>query len=86
LDTIKTRLIARSSLADISHFQKNNVASLTTYLGIARGYASILIGNVCHIALGRDSLVLAAGLEGLLKTWIDMSKINKQMGNAKGDF
>jgi hypothetical protein len=59
---------------------------LTTYLGIARGYGSILIGNLCHLIIGKESLVVAAGVEGLLKTWIDMSKISKQMGNAKGDI
>lgn len=36
--------------------------------------------------MGRESVVLAAGLEGFLKTWIDMSKISKQMGNSKGDM
>jgi len=45
-----------------------------------------MIGNLCHLAIGRDNFVLAAGLEGLLKTWIDMSKISKQMGNEKGDL
>lgn len=85
-DTIKTRLIAKSQFSDIARFSQNNVAELTTYMGIARGYGAVMIGNLCHLTVGRESLVLAAGLEGFLKTWIDMSKISKQMGNAKGDL
>lgn len=59
---------------------------MTTYKGIMMGYASIMVGNMCHIAIGRENLLLGAIVEGLLKTWIDMSKISKQMGNLKGDF
>lgn len=51
-----------------------------------RGYGAIMIGNLCHLALGKESLLLAASAEGILKTWVDMSKISKQMGNQKGDF
>lgn len=86
IDTIKTRMIAKSKVADTAWFQKNNVSELPTYMGIARGYGSILIGNLCHLIVGRESLVAAAGLEGFLKTWIDMSKISKQMGNISGDM
>lgn len=31
-------------------------------------------------------MIVAAAAEGVLKTWIDMSKISKQMGNIKGDI
>lgn len=66
---------------DIAKFSENRTGDLTTYLGIVRGYGSLLIGNLCHLTIGRESLVLAAFFEGVLKTWIDMSKISKQMGN-----
>lgn len=74
-------MISRNRLMDVARFDANRTGDLTTYLGIFRGYGSILIGNLCHLTIGRESIVLAAGLEGLLKTWVDMSKISKQMGN-----
>lgn len=86
LDTIKTRMISRNPLADVARFDYNRAGELTTYLGIVRGYGSILIGNLCHLTIGRENLILAATIEGVLKTWIDMSKISKQMGNPKGDL
>lgn len=86
LDTLKTRLISRSLVSDLAYFDRNKVAELSLYTGILRGYGSMLIGNLCHLTIGRESLVLSAVAEGLLKTWIDMSKISKQMGNIKGDF
>ena len=48
-DTIKTRLISRSQFSDLARFQQNNVANLTTYMGIARGYGSVLILSLIHI-------------------------------------
>jgi len=79
-------MISRNPLSDIAKFDHNKAGDLTTYLGIMRGYSSILIGNLCHLTIGKENLILAATMEGLLKTWIDMSKISKQMGNAKGDL
>ena len=51
-----------------------------------RGFGSVMIGNLCHLAIGQQNLLLGAAAEGVLKTWIDMSKISKQMGNEKGDL
>lgn len=55
-------MIAQSKFSDVARFQANRVGDLTTYLGTFRGYGSILIGNLCHLTVGRESIVLAAGL------------------------
>lgn len=86
LDTIKTRIISRNIVQDVARFKANHVSKMTLYLGILRGYGSLMIGNMCHLTIGRESIALAALVEGLLKTWIDMSKISKQMANEKGDL
>jgi hypothetical protein len=55
-------MISKNKLMDLAKFEANRTADLTTYLGIFRGYGSILIGNLCHLTIGRESIVLAAGL------------------------
>ena len=62
LDTIKTRVISKHHQFDIARFHANLVAELTAYVGIARGYGSMLIGNLCHLTIGKDSLLLAAAV------------------------
>jgi hypothetical protein len=44
------------------------------------GYGPLLIGNLCQMTIEK-SLLLSTVVEGFLKTWIDMSKISKQMAN-----
>ncbi len=46
----------------------------------------MLMGNAVYLALGRDNFVNGAVVEGILKTWIDMMKISKQMANQKADL
>jgi hypothetical protein len=75
-------MIANHKLLDIAKFTANNTAKQSTYLGMFLGYGPLLIGNLCQLTLGRSNSILFASVaEGLLKTWIDMSKISKQMGN-----
>lgn len=86
LDTIKTRVIANNKISDIAKFNYNQTKSQTVYLGLFRGYFSMLIGSGIHLAIGRDSMIQGAVLEGVLKTWIDMMKISKQMANKSADL
>ena len=44
---------------------------------------SIIIGNMCFLTLGQQSFALGVLGEGLLKTFVDMSKISTQMGNVE---
>lgn len=85
-DTIKTRIMAKGKIGDIANFNKNQASKLSSYLGFFRGYGSLLVGNICHLALKDHNFILAVVAEGLTKTWIDLSKVSTQMGNSKGDF
>ena len=85
-DTIKTRVIAKNRAGDYAHFIKNRTSELPLYMGILRGYGSIIIGNMCHLTIGRENVALGAVVEGLLKTFTDMTKVSKQMGNPKADM
>lgn len=53
LDTVKARIIASNKILDIAKFNLNKTQSLTTYLGLFRGYLSVMIGSVCHLTLGK---------------------------------
>jgi hypothetical protein len=46
-----------------------------------RGYFSVMIGNSVYLALGKENMLYGAVVEGVVKTWIDMMKISKQMAN-----
>lgn len=81
LDSIKTRIISKSKLHDVARFKANKVETLTPYLGFFKGYLSILIGNMVFLIVGETNFLMGVLGEGLLKTWIDMSKISTQMGN-----
>ena len=81
LDTIKTRKMARSKWHDVARFEANGVVALTPYLGFFKGFLSILIGNMFFLTVGQTNFFLGVLGEGLLKTWVDMSKISSQMGN-----
>jgi hypothetical protein len=86
LDTIKTRVISSNKISDIAKFNYNQTKTQTAYLGIFRGYFSMLIGSGIHLAIGRDNMLQGAVIEGVLKTWIDMMKISKQMANKSADL
>lgn len=55
-------------------------------MGIFRGYFTVLIGNAVYLAIGRDNFINGAIVEGIMKTWIDMMKISKQMANKNADL
>lgn len=78
--------MARSKINDISKFEHNKVVTLTPYLGFFKGYLSILIGNICFLTLGQQNFYLGVMAEGVLKTFVDMSKISTQMGNKEMKF
>lgn len=80
-DTIKVRKMARNKLVDVARFDANKVIVKSTYFGFFKGYLSIIIGNMCFLTFGQESFVLGVVAEGILKTWIDMSKISSQMAN-----
>lgn len=82
LDTIKVRKMARCKVHDVAKFEANKVNTLTPYLGFFKGYLSIIIGNMCFLTLGQQNFFLGVIAEGLLKTFVDMSKISTQMGNT----
>lgn len=82
LDCIKVRNMARSRVHDVARFEANKVNTLTVYLGFFKGYISIIIGNMCFLTLGQQNFLLGVVAEGLLKTFVDMSKISSQMGNV----
>jgi hypothetical protein len=49
--------------------------------------AFLLIGNVFQLSVSRFyNVYLGAICEGILKTWLEMSKINSQMGVNKPDL
>ena len=73
--------MARHKLLDVARFDANKVIALTPYLGFFKGYLSIIVGNMCFLTLGQVNFIAGVVGEGLLKTWIDMSKISSQMGN-----
>lgn len=81
LDTIKTRKMAKSKFHDVARFDANGVVALTPYLGFFKGFLSIIIGNMFFLTVGQTNFFLGVLGEGLLKTWVDMSKISSQMGN-----
>lgn len=74
--------MAKSKVHDVARFEHNRVATLTPYLGFFKGYLSILIGNLCFLTVGQQNFYLGVMAEGLLKTFVDMSKISTQMGNS----
>ena len=49
----KTRLIAHNKIMDVSKFQFNKTKYQTTYLGLFRGYFSVLVGNSVYLAIGK---------------------------------
>ena len=55
-------------------------------MGLFRGYFSILVGNAIYLTIGREDFVKGAVVEGILRTWIDMMKISKQMANKSADL
>jgi hypothetical protein len=59
-DTIKTRLIASNKITDIAKFQLNKTKNETAYLGLFRGYFSVLIGNAVYLAIGREDFIKGA--------------------------
>lgn len=75
--------MARSRVHDVAKFEANKVNTLTPYLGFFKGYLSIIIGNMCFLTLGQQNFFLGVTAEGLLKTFVDMSKISTQMGNTE---
>jgi hypothetical protein len=75
--------MARSRVHDVARFEANQVNTLTVYLGFFKGYVSIVIGNMCFLTLGQQNFLLGVAAEGLLKTFVDMSKISSQMGNSE---
>lgn len=75
--------MAKHKTADIARFEANRVITLTPYLGFFKGYLAVLVGNLCFLTLGQVNFFLGVASEGLLKTWIDMSKISSQMGNGE---
>ena len=83
LDSIKTRIISKNKLNDVARFKANRVEVLTPYTGFFKGYLSILIGNMIFLIVGQSDFYLGVLGEGLLKSWIDISKISSQMGNKK---
>lgn len=71
----------------MSHFSRNNVEKLNKTAGIFRGYGVLVIGNVFQLTLSRMyNLYVGAVCEGLLKTWLEMSKVGAQMGIRKPDL
>jgi len=86
LDTIKSRVIASNKISDIAKFNYNQTKTQTVYMGIFRGYFSMLIGSGVHLAIGRENMLQGAVVEGIFKTWIDMMKISKQMANKSADL
>lgn len=80
-DTIKVRKMARNKLVDVARFDANKVVLKSTYLGFFKGYLSIIIGNMCFLTFGQESFLMGVVAEGVLKTWIDLSKISSQMAN-----
>lgn len=81
LDSIKTRIMSKNRVHDVARFRANRVETLTPYLGFFKGYLSILIGNMVFLIVGQTNFLVGVLGEGLLKTWIDISKISSQMGN-----
>lgn len=75
--------MARSRVHDVARFEANKVNTLTFYLGFFKGYLSIIIGNMCFLTIGQHNFLLGVAAEGLLKTFVDMSKISTQMGNSE---
>jgi hypothetical protein len=73
--------MARNRLVDVARFDANKVIAKSTYLGFFKGYLSIIIGNMCFLTFGQESFLLGVVAEGVLKTWIDISKISSQMAN-----
>jgi hypothetical protein len=53
LDTIKARIIANNKISDVAKFNANKTKTLTSYLGIFRGYLSVMIASTCHLTLGK---------------------------------
>jgi hypothetical protein len=80
-DTLKTRKMAKSKVHDVARFEANGVIMLNPYFGFFKGFLSIMIGNMFFLTVGQSSFLLGVVGEGLLKTWVDMSKISSQMGN-----
>jgi len=83
LDTFKTRVMSKNKINDVARFKANKVELLTPYTGFFKGYLSILIGNMVFLIVGQSNFYLGVLGEGLLKSWIDISKISSQMGNKK---
>lgn len=52
-DTIKSRIIANNKISDVAKLNLNKTKTLTTYLGIFRGYVSVMIGSTIHLTLGK---------------------------------
>lgn len=55
-------------------------------MGLFRGYFSVMVGNAIYLTIGREDFVKGAVVEGILRTWIDMMKISKQMANKSADL
>ena len=55
-------------------------------MGLFRGYFSVFIGNAVYLAIGREDFAKGAVVQGILRTWIDMMKISKQMANKNADL
>ncbi len=85
-DTIKTRKMAKNAKIDVARFNLNQVVTKSTYLGFFTGYLSVMAGSMCFLAFGQINFFLGVAAEGIVKTWIDISKINAQMANASMDM
>lgn len=85
-DTIKTRKMAKNIKVDVAKFNLNQVITRSTYLGFFTGYISAISGIMCFLTLGEINFFLGVTAEGLIKTWIDMSKVSRQMANPAMDL
>jgi len=83
LDTIKVRIQAHHNTEDVAHFTRNKVDKQPIMRGILKGYAMVLIGDAVHLTVSKlYGIYAGCAVESLLKTWLELSKINSQMGKS----